>query len=164
MLGGASASGVSGNKASISYGGFDYWLVRVDADGNKLWDKTFGGSGDDYVFGLTALGNGEYVVAGHSASDVSGDKTVPGFGLPDYWLLKVSEPVPQFVAGSGAWSAGEFSVQTAGAPGQTNVVQVSSNLVDWMPLMTNVFQADGTFMVEDSATTGPCRFYRLRVP
>jgi hypothetical protein len=164
MLGGASASGVSGNKASIAYGGFDYWLVRVDADGNKLWDKTFGGSGDDYIFGLTALTNGEYIVAGHSASDVSGDKTVPGFGLPDYWLLRVSEPVPNFIAGSEAWAGGQFSVQTAGAPGQTNVVQVSSNLVDWTPLMTNVFQADGTFVVVDAAATEVGRFYRLKVP
>ena len=46
---------------------------------------------------------------------------------------------------------------------QLSVISMS-NLVDWTPLMTNVFGADGTFMVVDAGATDMGRFYRLRVP
>ncbi len=164
LLGGGSASGVSGNKASAGYGNFDYWMVRVDADGNKLWDQNFGGHGDDYLYGLIPTTNGAYILSGQSSSDVSGNKTAPAFGLPDYWLLSVAEPIPSFVPGSLSWSAGQFQFQAVGAPGQTNVVEVSTNLVNWLALVTNVFSADGTNLVTDLTATENARFYRLQIP
>jgi hypothetical protein len=48
ILGGSSRSGVSGNKSQPSMGKYDYWVVKLNAAGNPLWDKTFGGSEDDY--------------------------------------------------------------------------------------------------------------------
>lgn len=42
LLGGSSASPASGNKTAPRLGVTDFWLVRVDANGNKLWDKSFG--------------------------------------------------------------------------------------------------------------------------
>src|SRR4051812_47240451 len=47
ILGGTSSSGVSGNKTSSPYGGDDYWVIKIDGNGNKLWEKSFGGSGSD---------------------------------------------------------------------------------------------------------------------
>src|SRR3954447_17093120 len=43
IMGGYSASNRSSNKSDNSRGGYDYWVVKVDASGNKQWDKTFGG-------------------------------------------------------------------------------------------------------------------------
>ena len=162
LLGGGSAFHSSGNKASQAFGNFDYWLVRVDAAGNKLWDQTFGGTGNEYIYGLTTDTNGTYLLAGHSDSDVSGNKTTPAFGLPDFWLLNVSEPVPAFVPGSLNWSAGQFQFQTVGAPGQTNVLEVSTNLSTWVPWLTNVCSATGIDQITDPSATDDARFYRIR--
>lgn len=162
LLGGASAFHSSGNKASQAFGNFDYWLVRVDGAGNKLWDQTFGGTGNEYIYGLMTDTNGAYVLSGHSDSDVSGNKTTPVFGLPDFWLLSVPEPVPAFVPGSPNWSAGQFQFQTVGAPGQTNVLEVSTNLSTWVPWLTNVCSPSGIDQITDPRATDDARFYRVR--
>jgi hypothetical protein len=41
---------ISGNKASRNYGLYDFWLVKVDANGNHLWDRSFGGSENDVLY------------------------------------------------------------------------------------------------------------------
>lgn len=43
LLGGYSDGGISGDKTSVKRGDFCYWIVKIDANGNKKWDKTFGG-------------------------------------------------------------------------------------------------------------------------
>lgn len=92
LLGGNSLSGVSGDKTQASRGGSDYWLVRVDATGKKVWDKRFGGSGED---NLTALGStytstGNFFIAGYSTSGKNGDKTQDSQGGQDFWMLKIN--------------------------------------------------------------------------
>ena len=47
LLGGRSDSGLGADKSEVSRGNRDYWVVKIDAAGNKLWDKTFGGTNDD---------------------------------------------------------------------------------------------------------------------
>ena len=89
LLGGASESGVSGNKTTVGFGGRDYWLVRIDGNGAKLWDKTFGGTGSDVMWTLAPTGDGGYLMSGSSESSVSGNKTTVGSGLNDYWIVKI---------------------------------------------------------------------------
>jgi hypothetical protein len=89
ILGGSSASGVSGNKTTPSFGSGDYWLVKVDGSGNKQWDQSFGGSGDDELSSVQPTSDGGYILGGYSTSGVSGNKTDAGFGSSDYWLVKV---------------------------------------------------------------------------
>ncbi|QNF32135.1 T9SS type A sorting domain-containing protein [Adhaeribacter swui] len=92
LLGGSSASGVSGDKTQPSWGGYDYWLVRIDGLGNKLWDKRFGGIGDDNLtsLGSTNTSTGNFFIAGYSGSGVSGDKTQSSQGGTDFWMLKIN--------------------------------------------------------------------------
>src|SRR5690606_36474988 len=42
-----SFSGVSGVKTESSRGITDIWVIKVDASGNLVWDKTLGGSGTE---------------------------------------------------------------------------------------------------------------------
>ena len=42
----------------------DAWLIKTDSNGNKLWDKTMGGSGNDYGTSIYQAGDGTYVIAG----------------------------------------------------------------------------------------------------
>ncbi len=47
IVGGYSSSDMGYEKSENSKGGNDYWIVKLDSLGNKQWDKTYGGSGDD---------------------------------------------------------------------------------------------------------------------
>jgi hypothetical protein len=90
ILGGYSASGVSGDKTEESRGGHDYWLVKVDANGNKQWDKRFGGETTDILTSMALTSDGGYILGGYSVSGVGGDKTELSRGDNDFWVVKVS--------------------------------------------------------------------------
>jgi len=101
LLGGYSRSNKSGDKseASKSKKSYfdDYWLVRIDANGKRKWDKTFGGDGDDELYAIVATPDGGYMLGGLSASGKSGDKSESnrgdldrlGYYSYDYWVIKI---------------------------------------------------------------------------
>ena len=92
LVGGYSNSNADGDKTENSKGGYDYWLVKLDSSGNKQWDKTFGGSGDDKLMGVAELDSGQYIMAGTSNSPADGDKassTVGGTGKSDFWVIRL---------------------------------------------------------------------------
>ena len=89
ILGGQSRSGISGNKTEVSRGLFDYWVVKLDALGSIEWQKTIGGSGNDVLTSMVVLENSNYLVAGYSASSISGDKTDNCKGGADFWILEI---------------------------------------------------------------------------
>jgi hypothetical protein len=89
ILGGGSLSGVSGDKTQPSWGMDDYWIVKIDSVGNKLWDKRFGGSNSDGLFALQISPDKGYILGGMSSSDVGGDKSEPVWGNSiDFWIVK----------------------------------------------------------------------------
>jgi len=65
----------------------DYWLLKLDSNGNKLWSKTYGGSNDDAATNITKTSDGGYLLSGYSRS-VDGDVTTNA-GFQDYWLIKI---------------------------------------------------------------------------
>jgi hypothetical protein len=89
LLGGTSNSARSGDKTETSKGNEDFWVIRIDAQGNKLWDKTFGGEGFDKLTSLAATTDGNFLLGGYSTSQQSFDKFENARGLSDYWLLKI---------------------------------------------------------------------------
>ncbi|AUD05554.1 hypothetical protein [Spirosoma pollinicola] len=92
LLGGSCASGVGGDKTQPSKGSYDYWILKLDANGNKQWDKVFGGNKDDLLVSVLASADGGYVLGGNSNSDAVGDKTDPsrdGSSYFDYWVIKI---------------------------------------------------------------------------
>jgi hypothetical protein len=91
VLAGSSYSTLGGDKTQPTQGSWDYWLVKIDEDGNKIWDKTFGGSTEDRAEAIVAASGGGYIVAGWSNSGVGGTKTQPSQGGFDYWLVKIDE-------------------------------------------------------------------------
>jgi len=88
LVGGASASGSSGNKTSGNNGFWDWWLAKLDASGTVLWDKVYGGDQSDYLKGLLPFANG-YLLYGTSWSGATGDKSDPSHGESDYWLVHI---------------------------------------------------------------------------
>src|SRR3712207_7713020 len=53
----------------------DYWVVKVDGNGQKLWDKTIGGNGSDILTSLQQTSDGGYILGGWSYSSHTGDKS-----------------------------------------------------------------------------------------
>jgi hypothetical protein len=89
IMGGVTTSGVSGDKTEPSRGLRDYWVVKIDAQGTKQWDKTFGGSSYDEMYDVVPTRDGGYLLGGSSASGISGDKSEPNKGYSDYWVIKI---------------------------------------------------------------------------
>ncbi|MCP5353452.1 MAG: hypothetical protein H6926_09760, partial [Chromatiales bacterium] len=90
MLAAYSDSDVSGNKTVENVGGYDIWLLKLDSMGNKIWDSRAGSEGWDitYTNCLVERPNGNYLIAGWSEGSVEGDKTIPAYGIDDYWLVE----------------------------------------------------------------------------
>jgi hypothetical protein len=70
------------------YGGFDLWIVKVNATGTVLWQKTLSGSGDDFLQDMKLNSNGDLMVMVNSNStDYFG---VGNQGGKDLWLVHLS--------------------------------------------------------------------------
>ena len=67
----------------------DIWLTKIDNNGNKVWSKSIGGSLNDYGSSIIATTDGNYVIAGYSASN---DGDIPGnVGMHDFFISKINE-------------------------------------------------------------------------
>jgi len=71
---------LAGFTESFGAGNFDVWLIKTDENGNKVWDKTFGGIGPDYAYAVKQTSDGGYILAGDTISF--------GAGGMDFWLIK----------------------------------------------------------------------------
>ena len=89
IAGGYSRSGLSGNKTDSNRGLKDYWVVKLDANGQIQWQKSYGGASDDILYSILALENQEYILVGASASNISGEKTENSKGGGDFWIIKI---------------------------------------------------------------------------
>lgn len=89
VLGGWTASGANGDVSDTSRGGIDYWVLKTDSSGNKLWDKRYGGDAQDIFARMTEMPDGGFLLCGSSASDSSGEKTQDSHGSNDYWILRI---------------------------------------------------------------------------
>lgn len=87
LLGGATASS-DGDVAAPNNGVTDFWLLKINPQGDLLWEKNYGGDNEDVIIALRQANDGGYWLAGGSQSGITGDKTTPNFGGADYWLVK----------------------------------------------------------------------------
>ena len=90
---GGSSSDASGEKSTTTFGGFgydDYWIIKLDANGNLIWEKIYGGDSGDYATCVTALSDGNFLIGGNSSSQISGNKTTGTFEFTiDIWIIKI---------------------------------------------------------------------------
>lgn len=106
LLAGLSLSEPSGDKTAEKIGSSDYWLVKVDASGNKVWDSTYGGTSAEHLTAVVASSQGDVLLAGYSLSGASAHKSEDNVGHFDYWVLKLSEDRPEpggFISGAGRY-------------------------------------------------------------
>ncbi|HYE56495.1 MAG TPA: hypothetical protein VD996_16715, partial [Chitinophagaceae bacterium] len=71
-----------------NHGGWDAWVVKLSAAGNIQWQRSMGGSNDDFDFSVKQLADDSYVLAGHTLSN---DHNVSGnHGMADTWVVKLN--------------------------------------------------------------------------
>ncbi len=71
---------IVGHTESFGKGKWDIWLLKVDKDGNKLWDKTFGGGDNEMGNSVIADKEGNLYIAGYTYTFAEGSL--------DAWLIK----------------------------------------------------------------------------
>jgi hypothetical protein len=85
---------VGGSQTINSYNAgtcsnIDYWVVKLQANGNLNWQKTYGGSGNDQANCIQKTNDGHYIIAGYTFSS-DGDITRLDGGS-DAWVLKIDD-------------------------------------------------------------------------
>ncbi len=84
-----SASSSDGDVTDGNNGLSDIWIIKLNADGTKEWDKTFGGSSNDFGYDVWPISDGGYIITGSSQSS-DGDVTDGNNGGEDAWIFKIS--------------------------------------------------------------------------
>ena len=71
---------------TVSKGDKDLWVMKLSSNGKKLWQKTFGGPGEELPGAITATTDGGFIIAGRSTAD-GGDVTGIN-GVSKGWVVK----------------------------------------------------------------------------
>jgi uncharacterized delta-60 repeat protein len=66
----------SGHTNSFGMGGYDFYVVKVDGDGNLLWTRTIGGIWGEFAFSLKQTSDGGCVITGSTNSFGAGNYDV----------------------------------------------------------------------------------------
>lgn len=88
-----SAFTATGDITGTAHGDADFWVMKLNASGNIIWQSLYGGSEQDDAYSIDQTSDGGYIIVGNSRSPVgSGDVTGPGHGNNqyDYWLVKIN--------------------------------------------------------------------------
>ncbi len=73
---------ITGFTESSGNGGKDFWIIKIDSTGKELWNKTLGGSYDDYGQYAHQCQDGSFIAIGITNSFGNGDE--------DAWIIKLS--------------------------------------------------------------------------
>lgn len=85
----------SSNKdVSKNNGGADLWVIKINTNGDLIWNKNFGGTSFDAGRSINPTKDGGFIISGSSRSS---DKDFVNKGQNDAWILKIN------ASGSFAW-------------------------------------------------------------
>jgi hypothetical protein len=75
-------------NVSENKGAADLWLIKINFEGNLLWEKTIGGTNFDVARSIHKTANNNLVIAGSSRS--SDGQVTNNQGQNDAWTLKIN--------------------------------------------------------------------------
>lgn len=145
IIAGSTAS--ADGEVSTALGGVDAWVVRLDATGQLIWERSFGGSAEDVLKGVVLCADGGFALAGYSTS-TDGD-VVGAHGGKDGWVVKLDssgDPLWQVaLGGSGmdqvysiAQNANEDFIVCGESASNDGTVPTNSGMWDaWAVLLDN---------------------------
>jgi hypothetical protein len=75
-------------QGATNHGGLDYYIIKLDANGDLIWQEKYGGSGVDGTFSFDQASDGGYIIVGGSDStDITG---CINNGSMDVYILKLN--------------------------------------------------------------------------
>lgn len=91
LAGGWSNSHQNGDKSNVNYGtGGDFWVLKLDKDGEIEWQQVIGGDKDDQLYDMIQTKDKGYILGGSSNSGASNSKNSSASGT-DFWIVKLDE-------------------------------------------------------------------------
>jgi hypothetical protein len=124
---------LAGYTESFGAGNQDYWLIKIDSNGNMEWNQTFGGTGYDEATSLVQTEDGGYVLVGTSTSVENGD----------IWLIKTDSN------GDMLWNKGYLPANIQ-RPEATSIIETSAG----------GYALSGNFWVIKTDANGDILFYQ----
>jgi hypothetical protein len=98
---------VAAYTSSFGVGSGDAWVMKLNSSGAVVWQKAYGGAGDDLAKSIQQTQDGGYIVAGGTWPFV--------LGPDDAWILKldsIGEVTWQKIYGGSAWDSASSIQQT----------------------------------------------------
>jgi len=85
-------AGISQDKTVAGYNIQDGWFIKMDLNFNVIEQFVYGGNYNDRGIDFVKCANGDFILLLTSNSDVSGNKTLPTFGIgdTDYWVIRIN--------------------------------------------------------------------------
>ena len=71
--------------------GYDYHVVKLNQQGESVWEKFFAGKNHDFLSAAIATQAGDFLLAGTSYSGKGLDKKEDSKGGSDMWLIRLNE-------------------------------------------------------------------------
>ncbi|MCI3937397.1 T9SS type A sorting domain-containing protein [Chryseobacterium aahli] len=71
--------------------GYDFLLVKLNQQGEEVWEKYFSGQNHDFLSATVATQEGGFLLAGTSYSGKGLDKKDDAKGGSDIWLIRINE-------------------------------------------------------------------------
>ncbi|KFF19963.1 T9SS type A sorting domain-containing protein [Chryseobacterium sp. JM1] len=71
--------------------GYDFHLIKLNQQGEQIWEKYFSGQNHDYLSASVATQEGGFLLAGTSYSGKGLDKKEDSKGGSDIWLIRINE-------------------------------------------------------------------------
>ncbi|MDR4952609.1 T9SS type A sorting domain-containing protein [Chryseobacterium sp. ES2] len=71
--------------------GYDFHLIKLNQEGNPIWEKYFSGNNHDYLSSTVTTQDGGFLISGTSYSGKGLDKKDDSKGGADIWLIRINE-------------------------------------------------------------------------
>lgn len=84
IVGGSTYS--SNIDVSNNFGSSDFWVVKLDDNGELLWEKSYGGSASEWAWSIDPTSDDGFIICGRSSS--SDGMVTDHIGSRDFWLVK----------------------------------------------------------------------------
>ncbi|RLJ31183.1 putative secreted protein (Por secretion system target) [Chryseobacterium sp. 7] len=78
-------------QANRQNNGYDFHLVKLNQQGEEVWEKYFSGQNHDYLSATVTTQDGGFLLAGTSYSGKGLDKKEDSKGGSDIWLIRINE-------------------------------------------------------------------------
>ncbi|MDW9381785.1 T9SS type A sorting domain-containing protein [Chryseobacterium sp. JV558] len=94
LITGSSIQSKSQSQAANSQkqnNGYDFHLVKLNQQGNEVWEKYFSGQNHDYLSATVTTQDGGFLLTGTSYSGKGLDKKNDSKGGSDIWLIRINE-------------------------------------------------------------------------